>query len=314
MSKLSETAREISLTQPSYAFRYSICSLVTKMDEFEEMLQSLESSGFTREICEYLYINNTNGNRHDAFSGFNALLSAAKGQYILFCHQDILFKYDGLRELESIIEKLNHTDPSWGALGNAGMSAEGDLLIHISHPNQVLRRGKLPARCESLDENFLVVKAATGLRMSNDLKSFHFYGTDICQSLKRMGYTSWVVDFHLFHKSSGIKGADFIRAARDMELKLRQIRRLKRIFTNCATLYVGNSRFARAFNDYRRLYYAKKDGFIPSINELIEGSGALRLCRLSLLPIFWLLHRLRRPFENLFDRRRKAHEEVFRSG
>ena len=61
----------------------------------------------------------------------------------------------------------------------------------------------LPQRVSGLDANFLVVRRDANLAASADLKGFHLCGTDICTVARFLGYTAYVVDFHLRHLSSG---------------------------------------------------------------------------------------------------------------
>jgi hypothetical protein len=69
--------------------RYSICTFVTKKSQYEELIGSFVMSGFKPDICEYLYIDNSEHNKYDAFAGVNKFLATAKGDYIILCHQDV---------------------------------------------------------------------------------------------------------------------------------------------------------------------------------------------------------------------------------
>ena len=53
-----EQAREIAISAPA-KFRYSICTLVTRPEEYAEMVESFVGAGFDSASCEYLYINNS---------------------------------------------------------------------------------------------------------------------------------------------------------------------------------------------------------------------------------------------------------------
>jgi len=54
-------------------------------------------------------------------------------------------------------------------------------------------------RVASLDENFMVVRRSANLSVSQDLKGFHFYGTDLCVSPISWATPATFVDFHLWH-------------------------------------------------------------------------------------------------------------------
>jgi hypothetical protein len=203
--------------------------------------------------------------------------------------------------LEIRIGELNEIDPRWAVLGNAGMDDDGCACAHISHPSdqnpagnlpvERLFAGNLPSRCQSLDENFLVVKRASGLRFSVDLTGFHFYGTDICQIAKTLGYSAWVVNFHLLHKSWGKKDESLVLAAKNLEAKLKRLQQNKKIETTFTQLRFGG-RLLSLFNEYRRLYRFKRNGDISEVSRFFSGPTIL-------IPLFWSMHKISRPFENL---------------
>ncbi len=195
------------------AIDYSICTLVTRKQQYGEMIASFRSGGFLEPSCEYLYLDNSAENSWDAYRGYNLFLNVARGKYIILCHQDILLLADGRSRLDEIIAELDRLDPNWGLLGNAGGYRPGELALRISDPRGPDQRaGKLPARVRSLDENFIVVRRSANLALSRDLSGFHFYGTDLCMIGDLLGYTAYVVDFHLLHKGGGICDAVFYQA------------------------------------------------------------------------------------------------------
>src|SRR6202012_1442735 len=108
------------VTEPVYAYAYSICTLVTRKGEYAEMLQTFLDKGFDTGTCEYLYIDNTAGCTFDAYQGLNHFLQQAKGKYIILCHQDILVYDDDRAHLDKVIAEIEANDPNWGILANAG--------------------------------------------------------------------------------------------------------------------------------------------------------------------------------------------------
>jgi len=295
-------AREISLGEEKDTTYFSICTLMTQPMEYQEMIESFLLAGFRPDTCEFLYINNTAAIQVDAFTGLNRLMQSAQGQYIILCHQDVLLNFDKRDALVSRIDELNRIDPSWAVFGNAGVDRNGTVHACISHPCKIntindhltekFFAGKLPSRCDALDENFLVVKRSTKLRFSADLTGFHFYGTDICQIANALGFSAWVVDFHLLHKSRGRIKKDFYYSARNMEIKLKKRHRSEYLQTIIAKLYLGENSLKSRLSEYRLLHYMKKNGTIISIKEMFSGP-------VISLPFLWLLHRLIRPLENL---------------
>jgi hypothetical protein len=188
-------------TPPRHAF--SICTLVTRPEQYAQMLRSYRAAGFGAD-CEYLCIDNSRGNVYDAFSGYNAFLVEAQGEYIVLTHQDVVLAFDDRAVLEERLRALTALDPTWGACGNSGGIALGRNAIRISDPHgDDVTRGPLPQQVFSLDENFIVVRRSANLCLSRDLVGYHMYGSDLCVMADVAGHHCYVVDFHLRHLSGG---------------------------------------------------------------------------------------------------------------
>jgi hypothetical protein len=136
MNQLPDFIKQIN--RPVYNYRYSVCTLVTRKEEYQEMLNTFIQVGFTTDICEYLMIDNSEVNIMDAYEGINSFLQNATGEYIIICHQDILLTETSTQAiLDKRIDEMNNLDPQWAILGNAGASAKlyDRLAIHIAYPN-----------------------------------------------------------------------------------------------------------------------------------------------------------------------------------
>lgn len=189
---------------------YTVGTLVTKPDDYTEMVAAFQARGFTADKAEFLFIDNTGPKQTCAFRGLNAILNAAKGRRVILCHQDVRLIGDGRSHLDSCLADLDQIDPAWGLAGNAGAVAAGQLALRITDPHGSDRTvGTLPARVMSLDENFIVVRRKARLGFSNDLTGFHLYGADICLNADVMGWHSYVINFHLAHLSGGNKDQSF---------------------------------------------------------------------------------------------------------
>ena len=190
--------------------RYSICTLVSDRALYEEMRASFKAGGFVAPGCEYLFVDNTGTEQTCAYRGLNALLNAARGRHVILCHQDVRLLIDTCDTLTSRLAALDDHDPRWALAGNAGGVSPGTLAIRITDPHGADRRvGQFPARVMSLDENFIVVRRDARIGFSADLTGFHFYGADICLNADIMGYSAYVMDFHLAHLSGGTKNVAF---------------------------------------------------------------------------------------------------------
>ena len=221
---------------PRHAF--SICTLVTDHRLYAAMQESFLAAGFDAEQAEFLHLDNSRGNRWDAYRGVAELLARARGRHVLLCHQDIRLLAEGAGALAARLAELEARDPAWAVAGNAGVTPEGRLALRITDPHGAdQRRGILPVRVASLDENFLVVRAEAGIRPSAELRGFHFYGTDLCLQARLAGRSAWVIDFHLHHLSPGQVDRRFLDDQERFEHHWgARLGRSERIRTTCAHL------------------------------------------------------------------------------
>lgn len=225
---------------PRGAIRFSICTLVTDLDEYAEMVSSFRERGFGDPDCEFLYLDNSASNAFDAFAGYNLFLTRAAGDYLILCHQDILLLEDGRSALEARLAELDSLDPAWALCGNAGGVVGGGLAVRITDPHgsdQAI--GTFPARATALDENFIVARRDSNLALSHDLEGFHLYGADLCIVADLLGRTAYVIDFHLRHKSAGNTDAGFYAARRAAIAKYRRAFGTRWVRTTCTTFSIS---------------------------------------------------------------------------
>lgn len=240
------SSRDVS--DSSSQIKYSLCTLVTKPIEYQEMIEAFAAKGFKADDCEYLHIDNSNRNELDAFSGYNRFLSVARGQYIILLHQDLVLLADDRARLDACLSELSEVDPAWGLCGNAGASDGNRVAYRISDP--LLKKdsegGPFPVKVMSLDENFIVVRRAANLALSRDLSGFHWYGSDLCLIADVLGWNAYVIDFHLFHKSGGYQDNAYRAIRRDLSAKYRRAFRTRwyyaiGTYTHRPTLITGSS-------------------------------------------------------------------------
>ncbi|MCR6629390.1 MAG: hypothetical protein NVV74_04665 [Magnetospirillum sp.] len=219
---------------------YSICTLVTRWDEYRAMQDSFRAKGFREPACEFLYLDNAAGNRFDAYSGLNLFLSTARGRVVVLCHQDVRLVDDGRAELDAIIAAMDRDHPQWGVLGNAGGTPAGTLCIRITDPHGAdTRRGAFPAAATALDENFLAVRRSANLALSADVGGYHLYGADLCLMADLLGHSAHVVDFHLHHLSPGNADASFAAARRCIIAKYQRALAPRWVTTTCTAFVAG---------------------------------------------------------------------------
>lgn len=268
---------------------YSFCTLVTNADVYSAMVASLVRLGFSPEDCEFLFIDNSIENHVDAFRGYNAFLRQAAGRYIVLCHQDIFGLTDDRACLDYRLAELEIADPTWGLCGNAGVNGEGQRFIRISDPfapNQSTG-APFPRRVVSLDENFIVVRAEANLALSRDLSGFHWYGSDICLIADMLGWSAYVIDFHLRHDSAGNADAGYNTMRRQIRDKYARayLPKLHRVLTERNVYLSGNRVVPMVINSaldfsifayalYKR-YMLRRTPEMRQISRRIPGSQHL---------------------------------------
>jgi hypothetical protein len=246
--------KEIDSVDP-YPLKFSIGTLVNNKAEYEEMVSSFLKAGFGQSDCEYLYIDNSVGNKYEAYGGLNKLLSAARGKYVILCHQDVLLNYDNRLKLEQCIKEMENKYPDWALLGNAGGVRIKWIASKIADVNGKINHEKnLPLEVKSLDENFIVVKKDANIGLSHDLKGYHFYGTDLCLIADVLGYKAYLIDFLLTHKSVGNPDNRFYKLKQDFIKKYKTAFGGKFIQTTITKLFIGGSLF-------KSLVYNSKPAF-----------------------------------------------------
>ncbi|NEU08985.1 hypothetical protein GZH53_11735 [Flavihumibacter sp. R14] len=229
----------------THPFRFSICTLVSKPDEYREMVESFLTAGFNPRLCEYLCIDNSSSNCYEAFSGINRFLREAKGKYLIICHQDIVLHDSNINDLNSLIEQMDSIDSKWAILSNAGGINFKYLAMHVTQKSgKQLFEHFLPLKASTVDENFIVVKKEANLALSDNLSGFHMYGTDICLVADILGYTAYIIDFNLTHKSDGNVDKHFLKNRNDLMRKYRKALRGRFVSTTITRFYLSGNRLA----------------------------------------------------------------------
>lgn len=211
------------------ALMFSVCSLVRDQAMYDRLLESFGRFGFTPENSEFLAADNRRGNQFDGFNWHRHMWPRVRGRYVIFCHEDVELIGDGYDELVARLEELETFDPKWLVAGNAGSNwrplnhSRTAHALHISDAFGLDRRGgELPARVETLDENFLVMRRLKPVLNSYDLSGFHYYGPDLCLQAELLGGRAYAIDFHLLHKGKAIADESFGRIRNDLRQKYRR--------------------------------------------------------------------------------------------
>lgn len=246
------------------------------------MISSFNCAGFGEANSEFLYADNSDGNRYDGYSAINRFLRIARGEYVIICHQDIRLHDDDIKILDMRLEDLTLSDPSWAVAGNAGGVAPGLFAIRITDPHGVdTNLGPFPALVDGLDENFIVIKRAAGLSVSSDLNGFHFYGTDLCLIAKILGYSCYVIDFHLLHIGGGSqpgKKSNLVFRSDYPESKRRFINKYSRVFSarwiqnTGGTIFISGSSLLCYLGNRKLFLSLARRFFRTRYNRLVRDS------------------------------------------
>lgn len=249
--------------QEEFSKRFSFCTLVTRYDEYLEMVESAKQAGFSGADVEFLYFDNKQSNQYDGYSGINKAIRVARGKYLIFCHQDILFNFDSRAVLEQRIRELEVLDAHWAVAGNAGKNKFGQVKIRISDAGYSdLHKGDLPAEVMSVDENFIIINRTQNISCTAAMSGFHIYGTDLCQNARDLGLKSYVINFHLYHKSPGRVDQSYF-ALQNKYIKLQKQRKQSQIiWAMCSSFYISNSALLNLLINWK---YVMK--FLKKINK-----------------------------------------------
>jgi len=234
---------------------FSILTLVNRPDLYEALLESFKAHKFDAPRTEYIYIDNSESNRCDAYAGLGLLIAKARGRYLILCHQDVRCVDQGFDDLLARIKSLDKAEPHWALAGNAGRDREGRPLMCISDRSGANQReGDLPAEAVSLDENFIVLKRSAQLAPSVDLKGWHLYGADLCLQARMRGLKALVIDFHLLHESGTLRiDQSYFDCLEALEAKYASLFRTRTIYTTCLAATVSANPLARMLARLKRM-------------------------------------------------------------
>lgn len=266
----------IPVTEKEYPFEFSICTLVTRKAEYEEMLQSFLDKGFDQQTCEYLYIDNSNGCTFDAYKGLNQFLLQAKGKYIILCHQDIIIHDHDRNHLLAQIKDIDKKDKNWGLLANAGGVNFKWIATNLTQGSgNVIKEKRLPLLTKTVDENFIIAKNSANLSLSHNLSGFHMYGSDLCLIADILGFNAYVINFNITHKSDGNADKSFYQGRSNFKRKYNHALRGRFMATTITRLYISGNWFTAWFYNLQpikffvRQYYKiflHKKRYVPQDN------------------------------------------------
>ncbi|MNI60999.1 ATP synthase subunits region ORF 6 [compost metagenome] len=112
---------------------------------------------------------------------------------------------------------------------------------------KVIKEPKLPLKTKTVDENFMVVKNSANLALSHNLSGFHMYGPDLCLIADVLGFSAYVIDFNIIHKSNGNPDESFLRLRKAFIKKYNHAFRSRFMTTTITRYYLSGNWFTAWF-------------------------------------------------------------------
>lgn len=140
-----------------------------------------------------------------AAAAYNAAIETAKGEILVFIHQDVYLPEGWAAALENAVRIVSEADPDWGVLGVWGVTPAGGRagFVYDGGWRRILGRPFDGGQeVESIDEVVLILRKSSGLRFDQQLKGFHMYGTDICLEARRRGKKCYAIAAFCIHNTN----------------------------------------------------------------------------------------------------------------
>lgn len=141
-------------------------------------------------------------------AAYNAALTEARGDLLIFAHQDVYLPPGWIGTLENCVRQVNAMNPRWGVLGVIGMDLGGVVqgqVYSTGLKRMVGQPSDEPVPAQSVDEMVIILRRESGLRFDPQLPGYHLYGTDVCLQAWQRGLPCFVVTDFCLHNSRGIR-------------------------------------------------------------------------------------------------------------
>ncbi len=181
---------------------FSIICVYNNKEILDEYL--LKSLNIQSREYELILIDNVKIKFKSASEALNYGGNNAKGEYLLFVHQDVELKSD--RWLEDT-EKIMDTLENCGIAGVAGVP-ENEFQLKSNMQNGIppVSPGeeiKIPTIVQTLDECLLIIPKSVFIKYKFDenLVGWHLYGVDYCLNIKERGFNVYAIPTFVYHRS-----------------------------------------------------------------------------------------------------------------
>ncbi len=165
------------------------------------LLKSLKTQSVKYEL---ILLDNTKQKFKSAPEALNYGGNKAKGDHLLFVHQDVDLKSDArLKNIEEIMDGLNNC----GIAGVAGIQMnEYKIKSNIENgipPIPVGEKIKIPTEVQTLDECLVIIPKSVfqTYKFDEKLVGWHLYTVDYCLNIKKQGFNVYVLPTYIYHRS-----------------------------------------------------------------------------------------------------------------
>lgn len=134
--------------------------------------------------------------------GYNRALAATDEDLVVFLHHDVFLPAGWEDLLWQRVEQVEQVDPEWALIGPFGIGQDGmgyGPVWSTSLGQIVGRVPGQPMEVQSFDEMLFVLRRDCGLSFDEQLKGFHFYGTDIVQQAAARGLAAYATPLPCIH-------------------------------------------------------------------------------------------------------------------
>jgi GT2 family glycosyltransferase len=183
----------------------------------KEVLDNLLLASLKEQASPYelILLDNTTLKYKSASHALNRAAQDAKGDYLMFVHQDVsLVSRYNLEYAEEILARL----PNLGAAGAAGRAQNGgySIMHHGVPPKPVPNYSGMtkPICTQTLDECLIMVPKSVFKTIQFDEKTcdnWHLYTVDYCLSLANLGFNIYVIPMYVYHQSLGGHNANILQ-------------------------------------------------------------------------------------------------------
>jgi len=162
--------------------KFSFITCVNKPEIYYNMILSLDFRG--KKISELLPFDNTD-NFLTVTEALNVCRELCIGEFIIYCHQDLLFSPNWCG---NVLKSINSLDiERVGIMGFEGIGhAPG--LIPVSHHKTPVGNA---IEIQTLDELCLITPKKD--LVFDEKQKFHFYGADICLQANKKGLSNYIL-------------------------------------------------------------------------------------------------------------------------